>query len=455
LKKAKPKRKRSGDKTERHPLRLDQIVNRLIDEISSLQLSYKEISGVLNGIARSRLNASSDLLKRFVTSLPSDKKIKSLSIPIERVTELIDSLRGAKIGAQALLFSQRGQFLVLISQWDTFIASILRWIYEVQPEIINNSPRSLTFAELKEFRGIEDAPSRIIEEEVHSVLRNSHGDHFEYIEKKLGLKLRENVAIWRTFVEITQRRHLIAHSGGAVSHQYIKTCSEAGVPDVANIKIGQILKVDQEYFNSACECLLELGIKLGQVLWRKLLPTEIGKAEDHLIKVSLDLIIAEQYSAAINVLEFSLRQPMKFTESRSRLVCTVNLAQAHKWRGDEEECRKILKGEDWSSSSDDFLLVVAVLEERHDDAVRLMRKIGSKGDVKKVDYDTWPAFRIFRKTQEFIRTYTDIFGANADIQQVARAAFGDDSPVANAISPELKSSEAVTSRRTKLRAEGK
>jgi hypothetical protein len=159
------------------------------------------------------------------------------------------------------------------------------------------------------------------------------------------------------------------------------------------------------------------------------LPTETSKAENHLAKVSYDLIVAEQYSPVINVLEFSLQPVMKFTQDKVRLVCTINLAQAHKWRGDAAKCEKILKDRDWSAASDDFLLAVAVLEERNSDAAKFMRKIGPKGTPNKDDYDSWPLFKNFRETQEFVRAYTDNFGTNTKVQEISKKTFGNDTSI--------------------------
>jgi hypothetical protein len=38
-----------------------------------------------------------------------------------------------------------------------------------------------------------------------------------------------------------------------------------------------------------------------------------------------------------------------------------------------------------------------------------MKKIGVNGDVKREDYDTWPVFKEFRKTPEFVATYEEVF----------------------------------------------
>lgn len=75
-----------------------------------------------------------------------------------------------------------------MSRWDYFVGSLLRWIYETQPEIIEGISHSLTFSELKKFDIVDEARAYLIEQEASDVLRQSRIDQIEYIEKKLRLR---------------------------------------------------------------------------------------------------------------------------------------------------------------------------------------------------------------------------------------------------------------------------
>jgi hypothetical protein len=39
-----------------------------------------------------------------------------------------------------------------------------------------------------------------------------------------------------------------------------------------------------------------------------------------------------------------------------------------------------------------------------------MKRIGSKGPVTRVEYSSWPLFKDFRNTTEFLATYKELFG---------------------------------------------
>jgi ABC-type glycerol-3-phosphate transport system substrate-binding protein len=131
------------------------------------------------------------------------------------------------------------------------------------------------------------------------------------------------------------------------------------------------------------------------------------------------MIEGEQYRPAIKLLAFSLKPPMKFQEMRSRLICTINLAQAYRWSGDDKRCREIISSEDWSATSPDFSLSVVVLTENYKEAAKIMKQIGSSSDeVRKQDYDSWPVFKEFRKTTAFVDAYREIFGTEMELKSV-------------------------------------
>ena len=274
-----------------------------------------------------------------------------------------------------------------------------------------------TFSELKKFDTLDDARAYLVELEASDVLRLSHVDQFEYFEKKLKISLRVtkigNVRIRGTNPKATSHCSHWRHCIQSIHYRLQKArnrCSRfkkrRSDCDIAVLFRRSSLLLTRDG-TKACICSLE-----------EIRPSDRKAIENHINKISLDLIDAERYHPAINVMEFALNSPIKLTSQRSRLVCTVNLAQAHKWNGNEEQCRQILSSEDWSAASQDFILAVAVLEDRHLDACRIMDLIGSSGTITKRDYDRWPLFRKFRETTEFLGVYSKIFAGEAETKQI-------------------------------------
>ena len=239
----------------------------------------------------------------------------------------------------------------------------------------------------------------MVDMEIESVLRESHTYHFSYLEKKLGVSLKPREVAWHTFLELAERRNLVAHTGGVISRSYLKNCVAHKIPLIEKQSLGDRLEIDRDYLLAACDCLTELGVELGHVILRKCLPNEQEAAENHYHRTTYDLIEEGRYEVAIYLLEFSLRPPMKYSVMSGRLVDTVNLAQAYKWLGNDKKAQEVISREDWSATGLKFTLAVAVIRDDFKEAAAIMKKIGANGEVDRASYDSWPLFRKFRESR--------------------------------------------------------
>ena len=141
----------------------------------------------------------------------------------------------------------------LVSTYDSFLSQLIRCVFVARPEILSSSERNISFKDLIEIGSVDEARERIIEKEVKSVLRDSHAQQIEWLEKRLNMTLRKDLGIWPDFIEICERRNLLSHTDGKVSSQYLSVCREHGA-DCNNVSVGI------------------------QVIWRKLCPEQINEA---------------------------------------------------------------------------------------------------------------------------------------------------------------------------------
>jgi hypothetical protein len=311
--------------------------------------------------------------------------------------------------SSAFLQTPRALFVAMVSTFDAYLGRLLRSLFILKPELIHASQRSLPFSELVRLDSIHAAREHIIAEEIESFLRNSHIDHFNWLETRLNMQLRRDLGSWPTFVELTQRRNLYVHCDGLVSKQYLEICKSNGV-SLDGVDIGTPLRIDPNYFDQAFSCLFEIGVKLAHVSWRKLAPDQIKDADTALNGVCFDLLQNERYQLAHNLLTFATATLKKHSSALNRRIFVINLAIACKFgnTGDVTQC---LQAEDWSDCGSHFALAKFVLEDKFDEAAYLMKSIGSENDfVTRSDYDTWPLFKSFRESDQFRERYKDLFG---------------------------------------------
>ncbi len=308
-------------------------------------------------------------------------------------------------------------FCSLIHQYDAYLGKLLRVAFYVTPDALNASEKQLTFSELLTFSGIDAAREYLIEKEIETVIRGSHDDQFSWIEKRFGLVLRKDLPSWPKFIEMTERRHLFVHCDGAVSSQYLAVCKKHKAAIDNAVCVGKQIGITKPYFDQAYECILEIGVKLGHVLWRKLQPDSLEKADMALHNTTFDLLLDERYSLAKTLLQFVTMTLKKHSSEEVKRMNLINLAIAHYCLGEKEDTISLLDGNDWSACTDKFKLAVAVLHDDYTKATNIMQRIGKKGEVTREAYSSWPLFRDFRKSKEFLSTYRKLFGKEFVVPQ--------------------------------------
>lgn len=379
---------------------VDSIGHVLIGLVFALQEVSKE--------SRTKLHAFEEETCR----VEKDGDRRSVEVPNEHYREWKKLLKRFEHFDLSRELLPRSLLVSLVSQYDAFLGRLLRAVFIKKPEILNTSDRKITFEALQHFQSIEAAREYILEKEIESILRSSHSEQFKWMERAFSLPLTKGLKSWPTFVELTERRNLFVHTDGIVSSQYMAVCSSHGVKLAEGQKEGGRLGVPQDYFKGAHDCIYEIGVKLAHVLWRKLFPSERESADNSLIATSYELIEAGRYALAIRLLDFACEEMKSHATELTKLALIVNRAQAYKWSGDEERCKKIMRAVDWSAKSDQFRLADAVLREDWPAAAKLVTRIGADGSVSAIDYRDWPLFREFRKQDSFLEAYRSTFGVD-------------------------------------------
>lgn len=335
------------------------------------------------------------------------KKYK-LSIENERMVQRLEKKHERANTVSALLPSK---FLIsYVSEYDAFLGALIRRMFELKPELLNAGEKNISFSILKDLGSIDAAFQHVIEKEVESVLRNSHAEHFKWLERTCCVTLTKGLNSWPMFIELTERRNLFVHCDGIVSAQYLVNCKSHNCKIPDDCKVGSKLSADKRYLDESFQCLYEIGVKLLQVLWRKQFPNELDDADTSLINVSFSLIHEGKYTLAQKLLDFGAETLKNHASDSNRRIIIINRAQSYYHDNQKNKSNDILNREDWSSCSDEYQLCVNVLKEDFETSEKVMRRIGLNGQIKEADYLDWPIFREFRKQELFKLAFEQIFG---------------------------------------------
>jgi hypothetical protein len=407
--------------------KINDAISILLAEINSIVFALDSLEETI----QSRLDQTAKSVTAFfkknkakIKFIEETKDRFKIEMPHELGPDLMTVLKARSTVEAGDRSLRKAILLALVSHWDTFISILLKTILEMYPGIIDASGRSVTFSELQQYGSIADAREAMVDAEVESVIRENHAYHFDYISKKFSLILKPREQAWHQFIEIMERRNLVAHTSGIVSRSYLRNCKTYGISLSKSQTLGSRLHIDRKYLLAACDCLTEMGIELGHVIWRKCLPAEQEDAERHYHRVTYELIEGGRYDVAICLLEFALKPPLKYSLTSDRLVDVINLSQAYKWSGDAAKSKAVLDHEDWSAVSPKFTLAVAVLKDDFEKAATIMEAIGPNGEVARSAYDSWPLFRKFRESSEFTAAYQKVFGRFTEVKELSAEEVG-------------------------------
>lgn len=398
--------------------KLDETLNTFIRHIESIKDTLPMTLLLFQPYQEKATKELMGFINENVKEIEEDDGEKSVLIKLEEKTYFESLNKNFSIAALASKIIPESLFVSLVSQYDSFLNKLLRAIFEIKPELLSGSERSLTYSELVNFNSLDDAREYIVDKEVESVLRRSHSDHFDYLENKLDIPLRKDLPAWKIFIELTERRNLLVHCDGVVSNQYIDVCNKHKCK-IDEVNIGDRLVVSHDYFKEVYKCLFEIAVKLTHTIWRKLLVDAFEEADDALNNICYDLISSNEFNLADILLDFTCKQKRHFSVESSNIFL-VNKSLSKYLAGNKEVASEIIKSKDWSASSDKFKLAFAVLTDNTVEVFKLMKKIGRSEEIVKDHYKIWPLFKQVRELDEFKETFKDIFNEEYNVIESAK-----------------------------------
>ncbi len=300
-------------------------------------------------------------------------------------------------------------FLGAFSAYDAYMGDLLRAIFTARPELFNRINGQVSSSQVMSARSIDEIKSAILDLYIDKLRRESYVEQLDELEKVFDMTLRK-LPRWGEFVETAQRRNLMAHCDGVVSEQYLRMCKAESGPVEKGLKSGQRLGIGTDYLLRSTRLVMEVAIKLGHVLWRKVLPESIETADEHLHTLAYEALQLQEWDWTATLGEFALNQRNTYSELTKR-VFVVNYAIALRYKDGREAGQRVMKEYDWSSCCGELRLANEVLNDRHEGASIVMREMGKRGIfLVKVSYHAWPLFRDFRATPQFLAAYREIYG---------------------------------------------
>ncbi len=245
-------------------------------------------------------------------------------------------------------------------------------------------------------------------------MRGTHTDQVKLVEEYLNVRIIEHYERWPNFVEIFERRNLVAHGNLIVNQIYIDRCLDAKYQLNKNIKTGSILTLTTRYLSRSVSVLMEFGMLLIFTLWRKHLPDSDEEAFSCLNDCCYQLITKKRYVTAKNVLSFCIFKQKKgarvpCSENVYRMMI-INLANAYKKLKEVGECEMVLADFDWTATKDEFQLCIASLRGDVESVVRLMPIVARSNVITGNAFRDWPVLDWIRDDPRIQAAFKSVYG---------------------------------------------
>ena len=403
----------------KNQIKFRKAIEKYINLLNSQMDTFPIIINTLAANVKTCMSHFEKCVKDRGVQVAEDKDANEITytVPIEYGKEFERSKTDLSRSINAFSLIPKNTVVAMVSLYDAYLADLIECAYTIKPELLNASEKEFSFSDIIAFGTIDLLKKHVIEKEVESILRESHIKQFEILSKKFKIELTKDLPSYNDFVEITERRNLFVHTNGKVSTQYLKTCKERPFDHKdADVQIGEELYVTPAYVEHCYNILFEIGVKLGQVIWRKL-ENNLEDADDSLINIGYELIKSKKYQLACVILDFSCKSYVKHFNKECEYVLCVNHALAYYLRGDNEKCKNIINSQDWSGTDLKYRLAHKVLLEEYDGAIEIMKSIGKDGNMS-FAYAEWPLFNYFRKTPQFKETYKNTYGKDYQYVEV-------------------------------------
>jgi hypothetical protein len=244
---------------------------------------------------------------QYFSQIDEDGAFKTFGITMDHYPLVKRNLDRLREFDQAAVVLPGAILLSLVATFDSFTSETIRIMLKHRPEILTGSSNTVTIKDLMKMGSFDDVTNKIIDDEVMRIMRRSHDMQIQYFEKSLCVEIREYYKGWGRFIEIFERRKLVAHGNLIVNKTHIENCKKHGY-NVDNIQEGVTLPLDQRYLRRSVDAMLEFGLSLVFVIWLKHFKENSDDAYKILSMIAYELIRDGEPHVSAKLLELALQK---------------------------------------------------------------------------------------------------------------------------------------------------
>jgi hypothetical protein len=314
-----------------------------------------------------------------------------VDVPAQVVFEVVRGFHDARAAPRGPMLY--GALLVqAIAVFESLMGTVYGEHFALHPSALDAQDKEFSLGELEAFADITEARDALIARKVDSFVAKGLTEWSRWTSQTLKATLEELAPDARVLHELFQRRHIIVHSAGRVSRQYLARVDFGSEPPP---DIGTPLPVSRAYLEEALDALDVVGTLLALVAWQRWDRAEADQAASQLGLVGYDLLTSESWTATRVVCSKgrSLLNLPKATE----LQTEVNEWIARKRQDSAASIAPEVREWDVSAAAGRFQLARAALLDDLDRVFELLPSLIDQGEVTLTNFVSWPLLQEARE----------------------------------------------------------
>ncbi|WP_130326605.1 hypothetical protein [Sphingomonas sp. BK036] len=325
---------------------------------------------------------------------------------IAMVNKKVASFWSLERGLSAL---PNASFLSIVASFDSIFAEIIYFFLKLYPQRFSNQSTEIAVSRVIELGSVDALIDSIIKDELFELMRGSHDEQTDFVKDKLDVDIKTDWPRYGDFIELFERRNLIAHGEKLYTARYAskltvyKKITNAGI-------VGSEIQITSKYLRQSSDILLEYGVLLIFSLWRKHLKSSEESSFDWVNIISTKAISENRNLASTRILSYIIKIKSSRFKDQSRKMATVNLANGLFRLNKKDEAEKVLADTDWSAVSLDYSICIAAIRNDISRVVELMEPAVKSGSMNSDNFREWPAFDALRDNADFLEQYQNLFG---------------------------------------------
>ena len=294
----------------------------------------------------------------------------------------------------------------IASNYDLFLSRLLKKII-LDKNMVSIIGKELQLSEVVKYNTKEELISTCVDEFIDDLMRKSHKEQIQWIEKKFKIDIINSFNDWKSIYLFFEIRNVIVHNEAVVSRIFLGNLKKEGIAS-DKYEIGKKIVFRNEDIRKYIKTLIDFIVYLySLVLKKNYNKTEDIEQIDTIINdVVYKFLCKSEYLQVISIVDYILRNNQQHS-SADEFLFTINKCIALKARKNESY-KKILDRLDWSNCDNKFRMAKAVLLEDYDAACKIMEVLDKDNMLQA--YIEWPLFKEFVSTEEFKQKFRELYG---------------------------------------------